>query len=94
MNVSPITGQAEYDYRFISYLLNEIFSNETLVRSAVYQSNTSRNRKFDTLDQEKFSFIRNVYGERTKNDKNRFQNLSTHINKKCTFLRNATKNKR
>lgn len=93
MNSSLITNTPDHDYRFIFYLLSEVFSNETLAQSAVYQS-TSGNRKFHELDEELFSFVRDVFKERTGNDKNRFHELSKHVNKRCTILRQNLKKKK
>lgn len=93
MNSSVITGQTDYDYRFISYLISEVFSKDVLSQSAVYQSRQFKNHKFLKFDQNKLSFVQDVFGERTANDKKRFQELSKHINKRCTILRQNLKKK-
>lgn len=84
MNSSPITCQAEYDYRFIKYLMDDVFTKETLAQSAVYQSHDTRKRKFHTLNEDKISFVQDVLKERIKNDKKRLEEISKHINKRCT----------
>lgn len=94
MNASVITNQPDYDYRFITYLLNEVFTHETLARTALYRSHTHGPRKFQSLDENKYSFVQNVFKERTKNDKNRFDKLSDHINKRCTIIRRSVQTKK
>lgn len=91
MNSSPITNQAEYDYRFISYLIGEVFSRKTLEQSAVYSSN--KTGKFNSLDKDQYSFVLDIFKERTS-DKKRLQELPSHINKKCNALRQNLKNKK
>lgn len=93
MNASIITNQPDYDYRFTSYLLNQVYTNEILVNSAVYQSQQNKNRKFRALSGEKFEFIQDVFKERVKNDKKRMDELSKLINKKCNGLRQNLKNR-
>lgn len=92
MNASLISNQPEYDYRFVSYLLTEVFSKETLSESAAYESN--RKHKFRNLEGNHFSFVEDVFEERTGNDKKRFAVLSIHINKKCNALRQNLRNKK
>lgn len=94
MNYSAITKQPDYDYRFITYLLNEVFTHETLARSAIYRSSTHAQRKFQNLDEKKYCFVQNVFTERTENDKNRFEKLLDHINKRCSVIRQSVKAKK
>lgn len=93
MNSNPITNQTEYDYRFLSYLLTEVFSKETLSQSAVYQLQ-SRKHKFHLLDGNRYSFVENLFKERTGNDKKRLKGLPAHINKRCNTLRQNLKSKK
>lgn len=86
MNVSIITKQPEYDYRFISYLAKEIFSKQILAQSSVYKT-TGKTHKFLALDAERYSFIERIFNERTNGNKNRMQALSTHMQKICTIAR-------
>lgn len=92
MNTSVINNQSEYDYRFISYLIDEVFSRETLARSAVYQPHHSG--KFHTFNEHLYLFVEDIFKERTKNDRKRFQDMSKHINKRCTLLRQNLRNKK
>lgn len=59
MNKSVVTNAEAYDYRFVLYLLNDVFDKETLARSAVYKAN-SKAGKFDQLDQTKLKFIEGI----------------------------------
>lgn len=94
MNSSLITNQAEYDYRFLTYLVSEVFTKDTLAQSAVYQAGSPENHKFHTLDKLKFSFVESVFKNRTVNDKKRFQELSNHLNKRCKMVRQNFKKKK
>lgn len=93
MNTSTITNSIDYDYRFIKYLISQVFSKDTLAESAIYQSNRSAARKFRELDEDKLSFVRAVFKGRTT-DKKRLQELSNYINKRCNTIRQNLKVKK
>lgn len=90
MNTSFITNNADYDYRFISYLITEVFSKENLAESAVYKPGSVKH-KFNSLDQTKLTFVEDVFKERTGNETKRTQELPNLINKKCKILRQNKK---
>lgn len=92
MNSSAITSQSDYDYRFVFYLINEVFGKQTLAKSAAYTIETG-NHKFQSLDQGKLAFVQDVFNERVGNNEKRRTKLNTHINKRCNTLRNSLKKK-
>lgn len=51
MNASTVTATADYDYRYVMYLLQEVFDKDTLSRSAVY---TTAKGYFQRLDETKY----------------------------------------
>lgn len=57
MNTSVITNAPEYDYRFLVYLLDDVFGKKTLAQCSVYKS-TQKQRKFNDLDEIKFAFVK------------------------------------
>lgn len=56
MNQSPVTNVEDFDYRFVVYLLNEVFEKEVLAQSSVYKNN-SKSRKYQELDKTKLEFV-------------------------------------
>lgn len=56
MNNSFITKADDFDYRFLVYLLNDVFEKETLAISSVYVKKT-KTHKFSELNQEKLGFV-------------------------------------
>lgn len=94
MNSSAITGQADYDYRFITYLINEVFAKEVLAQSSVYQSHQSGKKIYHALDKVRYSFVQDIFKERIQSDTKRFKELPKHVNKRCSILRQNLKNKK
>lgn len=81
MNLSPITNQPEYDYRFVVYLLTEVFGNETLLKSSAYAKQSS-SHKYQNLDQVKLAFVRDVFGERVGKTGKRLSQLTSLVSKR------------
>lgn len=59
MNNSLITREADFDYRFLVYLLNDVFQKETLARSSVYITK-NKDHKYADLEEEKLAFVEGV----------------------------------
>lgn len=60
MNNSVVTKGPDFDYRFLVYLLNEVFEKTILGKSSVYQTK-NRNHKYSELDKEKLAFVEGTY---------------------------------
>lgn len=90
MNENVISNQAEFDYRFVVYLINEVFGKDVLQNGAVY---SNRKGKFKSLDEEKLKFTESLFRERVGRDRKRFENLAQHINNRCNILRKTLKKK-
>lgn len=59
MNSSPVTAQSDYDYRFIVYLINDVFGKDCLVQSGCYRD--KRKHKYKELNEEKLRFIEGMF---------------------------------
>lgn len=57
MNNSYITKSEDFDYRFLVYLLDDVFDKQTLETSSVYTKKTN-STKFSALDRTKLGFIK------------------------------------
>lgn len=55
LNSSPITATVDYDYVFVVYLITDIFGEDVLENSAVYQQNMRG--FYQRLDKTKYQFL-------------------------------------
>lgn len=74
MNENVISNQAEFDYRFVVYLINEVFGKDVLQNGAV-SVYSNRKGKFKSLDEEKLKFTESLFRERVGRDRKRFEKI-------------------
>lgn len=91
MNSNYLTSTQAFDYRFISRLLLSVFTKQELIEGCV-KIGTSDNSKYRSLNSVKFGFVKDLFHERVKGQKKRFNEIYRYVNAKCSSLRSRKEN--
>lgn len=60
MNSNYLTSCKEFDYRFLSRLLLELFAKDELAKSCVKVNESTNGSIYENLDKSKFDFIKGL----------------------------------
>lgn len=94
MNSNYLTNTKGFDYRFLVRLLSAIFTKAELRDGCVKASNQSQRSSsvYNQLDALKFDFVKSLFRERCRHDKQLFKKLYRHVNGYCSYLRSNDAN--
>lgn len=85
-----INGSANFDSKFIGYLLYSLFEKNVLKDSSYGGAKSNFNKKSHRpLDQEKLNFIERLFEVRVGADDSRKKTIIKTINKICSNLRRS-----